>query len=132
MDNKTLEKVREIFAKDKFATENGAVIDEIDKHCATCSLTITERHLNAVGAVMGGVYFMLADFAFAVAVNWEKMSCVSLRSDIAFLGTCKGKKMIAKAVCIKDGKSTVLYRIDITDELSNLVATVTTTGFKKA
>ena len=126
---KTLEEVRKIFEGDRFATENGAVIEEIGDHSATCSLTITASHRNAMGAVMGGAYFMLADFAFAVAANWENMGCVSLRSDISFLGTAKGEKLIAKAVCIRDGKSTVCYRIDVTDDLGNLTATITTTGY---
>ena len=126
---KTLEEVRKIFEGDRFATENGAVIEEIGDHSATCSLMITDSHRNAMGAVMGGAYFMLADFAFAVAANWENMGCVSLRSDISFLGTAKGEKLIAKAVCIKEGKSTVCYRIDVTDDLGNLTATITTTGY---
>lgn len=126
---KTLEEVRKIFEGDRFATENGAVIEEIGDHSATVSLVITDSHRNAMGAVMGGTYFMLADFAFAVAANWEKMGCVSLRSDISFLGAAKGKKLIAKAVCIKDGKTTACYRVDVTDELGNLAATVTATGY---
>ena len=130
MENeKTLQEVRKIFEGDRFATENGAVIEEIGDHSATCSLEIKDSHRNAMGAVMGGTYFMLADFAFAVAANHEKLGCVSLRSDISFLGTAKGKKLIAKAVCIKDGKSTAYYRIDVTDDLGNLTATVTTTGY---
>ena len=126
---KTLEEVRKIFEGDRFATENGAVIEEIGYHSATCSLIITDSHRNAMGAVMGGTYFMLADFAFAVAANWEHMGCVSLRSDISFLGSAKGKKLIAKAVCIKEGKSTSCYRVDVTDDLGNLTATITTTGY---
>ena len=126
---KTLEEVRRIFEGDRFATENGAVIEEIADHSATCSLTITDSHRNAMGAVMGGTYFMLADFAFAVAANWERMGCVSLHSDISFLGTAKGKKLIAKAVCVKDGKTTACYRVDITDDLGNLTATATVTGY---
>ena len=125
----TLEKVRKIFEGDRFATENGAVIEEIGRHSATCSLMITDSHRNAMGAVMGGTYFMLADFAFAVAANWEKMGCVSLRSDISFLGAAKGEKLIAKAVCIKDGRTTACYRVDVTDEYGNLTATVTATGY---
>lgn len=130
MENrKTLEEVRKIFADDRFATENGAVIEEIGHRCAVCSLVITDSHRNAMGAVMGGTYFMLADFAFAVAANWEKMGCVSLRSDISFLGSAKGSKLIAKAVCIKDGRTTACYRVDVTDELGTLAATVTATGY---
>jgi len=126
---KTLEEVRKIFEGDRFATENGAVIEEIGDHSATCSLIITDSHRNAMGAVMGGAYFMLADFAFAVAANWDKMGCVSLHSDISFLGSAKGNKLIAKAVCIKNGKTTSCYRIDVTDDQGNLTATVTTTGY---
>ncbi len=130
MENKkTLEEVRTIFEGDRFATENGAIIEEIGDHSAICSLTITNAHRNAMGAVMGGTYFMLADFAFAVAANWEKMGCVSLHSDISFLGTVKGKKLIAKAVCVKEGKTTACYRVDVEDDLGNLTATVTTTGY---
>lgn len=126
---KTLEEVRKIFADDRFATENGAMIEEIGYHSAICSLRITDSHRNAMGAVMGGTYFMLADFAFAVAANWEKMGCVSLHSDISFLGSAKGEKLIAKAVCVKDGRTTACYRIDVTDEFGNLTATVTATGY---
>ena len=126
---KTLEEVRKIFEGDRFATENGAVIEEIGDRSATCSLVITDSHRNAMGAVMGGTYFMLADFAFAVAAHWERMGCVSLHSDISFLGTAKGEKLTAKAVCVKDGRSTSCYRVDVTDDLGNLAATVTVTGY---
>ena len=124
-----MEEVRRIFERDRFATENGAIIEEIGDHSATCSLVITDLHRNAMGAVMGGTYFMLADFAFAVAANWEKMGCVSLRSDISFLGAAKGKKLTAKAVCVKSGKTTACYRVDVTDDLGNLTATMTATGY---
>ena len=127
--NNTLEAVRKIFAGDRFATENGAVIEEIGDHSAICSLVITDSHRNAMGAVMGGTYFMLADFAFAVAANWQSMGCVSLHSDISFLGAAKGEKLIAKAVCVKDGRTTACYRVDVTDEFGNLTAAVMTTGY---
>ena len=125
-----LDEVRRIFEGDRFATENGAVIEEIGDHSATCSLVLTDSHRNAMGAVMGGTYFMLADFAFAVAANWEKMGCVSLRSDISFLGAAKGQKLIAKAECVKDGRTTSCYHVDVTDDLGNLTATMTATGYR--
>ena len=78
---------------------------------------------------MGGTYFMLADFAFAVAANSETMGYVSLHSDISFLGSAKGEKLIAKAICVKDGRSTACYRVDVMDDLGNLTATVTTMGY---
>ena len=128
-NSKTLDEVREIFEGDRFATENGAVIEEIGDRRAVCSLRITPSHRNAMGAVMGGAYFMLADFAFAVAANSEKMGCISLRSDISFLSAAKGERLFAEAICVKDGRSTACYRVNVTDELGNLTATVTVTGY---
>lgn len=126
-----LEKIREIFARDRFATENGAVIEEVREHYARCSVELTERHFNAAGGVMGGVHFMLADFAFAVATNWNGMGVVSLSSTISYLGAVKGKKLIAEAECIKEGRSTVYYRVDVTDDFGNRIAEAGINGFRK-
>ena len=126
---KSLEEIRKQFEGDRFATENGAVIEEVGFNSATCSLKITDSHRNAMGAVMGGVYFMLADFAFAVAANQEKMDCVSLRADISFLDSARGDRLIAKATCVKDGRTTECYRVDVSDGFDRLVATITVTGY---
>ena len=126
-----LEKIREIFARDRFATENGAVIEEVREHYARCSVELTERHFNAAGGVMGGVHFMLADFAFAVATNWNGMGVVSLSSTISYLGAVKGKKLIAEAECIKECRSTVYYRVDVTDDFGNRIAEAGINGFRK-
>lgn len=122
--------IRNQFEKDRFATENGAVIDEVDDHYAKCSLKIEDRHRNAMGAVMGGVYFTLADFALAVASNWQKMGTVSLNSEITYLSAAKGERLTAEAVCVKNGRTTSYYRIDVTDDLGNLTAAVTATAYK--
>ena len=127
----TLEEVRHFFEKDRFATENGMIIDEIGNGYAKCSLTITERHRNAVGAVMGGVPFTLADFAYAVAANHQEPKWVSLSSQITYLGTAKGTRLIAEAVMVKSGRSTNYYQVLVTDELKNPVANVCVTGFSK-
>ena len=129
---KSLEEVRNIFAADRFATENGAVIEEFGQGYAKCSLALDARHRNAAGGVMGGVPFMLADFAFAVAVNHEKMGTVSLSSSISYLGMAKGSTLIAEARCIKDGRSTCFYRVTVSDDTGRVVAEVTINGFHVA
>lgn len=131
LEEKTLEEVRGVFEKDRFATENGAVIEEIGNLYAKCSMQLTQSHKNALGAVMGGASFTLADFAFAVAANWQNPGVVSLSSNITFLGTAKGQSLVAQARCEKDGRTTSYYRIDVQDELGNPVAAVTTTGYRK-
>lgn len=128
---KTIEEIREFFSHDRFATENGAVVEEVGVNYAKCSMKITPSHLNALGNVMGGATFTLADFAFAAATNSAEPGTVSLASNITFYGVAKGDLLIAEAHCVKDGRSTCYYRIDITDNLGTMVAAVTTNGFKK-
>lgn len=128
---KTLNEVRELFEKDRFATESGAVIDEIGERYAKCSLKLSNSHRNALGAVMGGAIFTLADFAFAVAANWQDPGVVSLSANIAYLGTAKGEKLTAQARCVKNGRTTSYYNVNIEDELGNQVAAVAVTGYRK-
>lgn len=132
MDSKTIDSIRKQFEQDRFATENGAQIDECGDGFAVCSLTLADRHKNAMGAVMGGVSFMLADFAFAVAANWRTIKTVSLSANIAFVGTAKGNRLIARATCVKNGRTTAYYQIHVSDEQGNPVAEVTTTGYHVA
>lgn len=127
---KPSEEIVRLFEKDRFATENGAVIEEVDEGYARCGLKIEDRHRNAMGAVMGGVYFTLADFALAVAGNWKEMGHVSLNSEITYLSAARGKYLTAEAVCVKQGRTTGYYRIDVKDELGNLAAAVTATTFR--
>ena len=68
-----LQEAREIFSKDLYATElSGAEIDEIGQDYAKCSMKLTPQHKNAYGGIMGGAIYTLADFAFAVASNYDK------------------------------------------------------------
>ena len=72
---KPSEEIVRFFEKDRFAAETGAVIDEIDDRYARCSLTLEAKHKNALGAVMGGVYFTLADLRLQLlqtgrAIQW--------------------------------------------------------------
>ena len=127
-----LTEVRERFQDDRYAVMSGAQIDEVGEGYAKCSLKIESMHLNAVGTVMGGVMFTLADFAFAVAANWnQEKPRVSLSSSISFLGVPKGEYLIAKANVKKDGRTTCYYEVTVTDEQEHIVASVTINGFKK-
>ena len=56
---------------------------------------------------------------------------MSLNSSIAYLGAAKGDSLTAEAVCVKNGRTTSYYRIEVKDELGNLAAAVDTVGYKK-
>ena len=69
---RTLEEVREFFKNDVYASgTTGIEIEDARPGYAKVTLKIDERHINAVDRVMGAVYYTMADFAFAVATNYE-------------------------------------------------------------
>jgi len=126
---KDIEEIREFFKNDRFATENDMVIDSVTEDSTTCSLKIAGKHKNAVGNVMGGVYFTLADFTFAVCVNHEEPGIVSLSSTINFHASARGERIICTARKVKHGRKTCCYEMTLKDEKDNLLATVLTTGY---
>ena len=127
-----------IFANDIFATEaTGIHIDYVDDNTTVCSLQLDNRHLNAIGSVMGGVIFTLADFAFAIAANSsilaeqkESLQWVSSSSTIHFLSSPKGHSLIATTTRIKQGRTQALFQVSITDSYNRQIALVSTTGTK--
>ena len=128
-DKETLERVREFFESDRYAMDTGAFIEEIDDHYAKCSLVINDRHRNAMGGVMGGVYFTLADFTFAVASNWQKAGIVGLNCDVSYIGVPKSDKLIAEARLVKESKHISTYNVEIKDSLGNITTIVQCLGF---
>ena len=127
-----LKKIREFFSGDRYATKlTGAVIEEAEKNYCRCSLVLGDDHKNAMGGVMGGVMFTLADLAFAVSSNLDSPPTVGVSCSIVYLGIAKGKKLIATSRCLHDGRNTCSYLVDIKDELDNPVASVQCLGYRK-
>lgn len=126
-----LKEIQEKFSHDKFAALIGATIKRVADGYAMCTLPVTENLYNAVGGIMGGVYFTLIDFTFAVASNWNKPATVSLSSSISFLAPAKGTELIAEAKCVKEGKNTCYYLIDIYDNTGAHLTSATMNGYIK-
>lgn len=118
------------FEGDRFATENGMVIDEMDESLSVCSMMLTDSHKNANGGIMGGVIYTLADFAFAVLANNIHKPTVAQQVSMNFLSSPKGKKLIASASCRKNGKTSTIINVDVKDESGRDVALFIGTGFK--
>ena len=126
----SLEEAQEYFENDRFATEAGMTLDAFTGDGAVCSMEISRHHQNANGGVMGGAIFTLGDLAFAAACNNRHRPTVAQQVSINYLGQPKGTKLIARAQCKKDGKTTCVYNVDITDETGRAVAQFTGTGYK--
>lgn len=131
-----LEAVRKFFKGDKYATEiSGIVIEKAEKGHSLVSLEPDGRHLNAVGGLMGAVYYTLADFAFAVAENCVLDSdtvTVTQTAQINFLRPWNGGKVTCTADIVKDGRSICLYEIKVFDKDNNELALIIVNGFKTA
>ena len=125
-----LEEARAFFRGDVFATEAGCVIDEVAENFARCSLTLTPRHRNAVGQVMGGVSFTLADFALAVACNVGEDPTVSVSNTIEFLSSTKADTLIAMANTEKSGRHLGFYTVDVVDSAGKHIARMSATCYR--
>ena len=127
-----LERARREFAGDIFATQTtGIVIEAAGRDYARCSMEPGPQHMNAAGVVMGGAIFTLADFTFAVAANSEAMNTVSLTSSITYLSAAKGGRLTAEANCVRSGRTTCHFVVTVTDSGGRVIASVSTTGFRK-
>ena len=121
---------KDFFKNDLYATEQtGIEIVAAEPGYAKCSLKIEDRHKNANGHVMGGVFFTMADYAFAIAANLELFPTVTQTAQIVFLSSPKGSTLYAETEKIRSGKKTCFYKIMITDDTGADIAYITTTGF---
>ena len=128
----TFEEAKVFFEKDRFATKAaGIVLEELDESHCLCTMKITPDHLNAVGSVMGGALFTLADFGFAAASNFCHPVTVTLSSQIQYLSAAKGTFLTAITRPVKEGRHACFYETIITDELGTKVAIVNATGYRK-
>ena len=126
----SIEEARTFFMNDRFAAVNGMEIDALYDGGCVCSMEIRDDHRNAVGGVMGGVIFTLADFAFAVSSNNDHNPTVALQANINYFSSSKGTRLIAKSDCVKKGKTTSVFHITVTDDLGKDIALLIATGYK--
>ena len=93
-------------------------------------MELADVHRNAMGNVMGGAIFTLADFALAIACNIGEEPTVSVDSSISFLRSTKGAKLTATAVCDKPGRHLGFYTILVEDDLGKAIAKMTATCYR--
>lgn len=128
-DKEKIDELVEFFKGDKFATNAGCEILEVDEGYCKAKMTATDGHRNGYGGIMGGAIFTLADFAFAVACNAAGVKTLGLGSNISFVGNTKKDVLYATATCLKDGKSTCTYMVEVLDDEGRKIAYSQMTGF---
>lgn len=126
-----LEEARKFFANDRYATEaTGIVIEEVGSHYAKCSLKIDDRHKNAVGHVMGGVVYTMADLTFAISTNFRaERPTVTNVAQISYMNSPEGDTLYSQSKLLRDGKHICFYEIRIWDSTGKDIAVVSINGF---
>ena len=126
----SLEELQETYRNDRFATQAAhcRIVEATADH-VVCEMPIEDVHLNAHNAVMGGATFTLADFVLAVMSNIVNPPSVTLTSEIRYLGTAKGTKLVATGHIDKSGRRTGFFTVDVTDDLGTKIAKVSSTTF---
>ena len=126
----SIEEARAYFVGDRFAVNAGVTIEELGDNTAVCAMSITPDHLNAENGVMGGAIFTLIDLAFAAAANNAHRPTVAQQVSMNFLSGSRGHRLTASARCRKDGRSSCVYQVDVSDDLGRDIAQAVVTGFK--
>ena len=130
-DNPTRQQIEDVFKNDRFATEAaGCRVVEGSRGRAVCEMELADVHRNAMGNVMGGAIFTLADFALAIASNVGEEPTVSVDHTVSFMRSTKGTLLTATAVCDKPGRHLAFYTVVVEDDLGKQIARMTATCYR--
>ena len=124
---KDLEKM---LSNDRFASLAGITLDETGEGRAAASVILNENHYNGVGTVQGGLYFTLADYAFAAASNSRGKVAVAVKCDISFIRPASPGKLTATAEEVSCGRTISNYCVKIHDSTGALVAVFNGTAYR--
>ena len=104
--------LKEYFAGDHFASNAGMEITLLEEGHAIVEMTVDDRHLNGAQFCQGGVFFTLADLAFACATNSHGIPTVTAHE-------------------IFDHKALPFAEVRVTDGDGMLLAVLTASGYRK-
>ncbi len=117
---------------DRFAASCDIKLVEIREGYARAEVEVTQRHLNAAGVCQGGVYFTLADLAFAAVVNSHGPVTLGIQNNITFIKSAKeGDKIIAEATEVVNHHKLPFCEIRITNQKEELLCVVTGSAYRK-
>jgi acyl-CoA thioesterase len=123
--------LKEFFLGDRFAVNAGVELMEVRPGYAKCRMLVTPEHLNGGGVCQGGALFTLADLAFAAAVNSHLTLTFSTTANITFLRSVASGYVYAEATETFNHPRLPFAEVRITDEDGQLVAILTSSGYRK-
>ena len=125
------EVVMQMLAEDKMSNWLGIEIDALGPGFCRLRFTVRDEMLNGFGILHGGVIFSAADSAFAFACNTHGRLSVALDVHINFVTAGQvGDTLMVDASEVHLGHKTGIYRVLVTKENGDLVATFTGTAYR--
>lgn len=121
--------LKEFFTADKYVALSGIEIDEVTDDYAQVSADILPCHLNAGGAVQGGMLFTAADFAFAVLCNDKHPVTVTQNANITYIHAARTTRITARAVEITRTGHNCVAEVTVKDAEGNIVCVCVMNGF---
>ena len=128
---KIMEKYKEFFKADRFASNAGVELLEVRPGFAKARMQVTEEHLNAGGVCQGGALFTLADLAFAAVANSRDQLTLSINANITFIRSVKEGYVYAEAIEVFNHHRIPFIEVRLTDDVGELVAVMTSSGYRK-
>ena len=126
-----METLKRCLERDQFATYANIELLSVSPGAARAKMTLDQRHLNGLGAVMGGAIFTLADFAFAAACNSHGTVAVAINVSISFLKPAKIGTLWAEARELSKSFKIGSYTVEVKDDEGALVAVFQGMAYRK-
>ncbi|HEX5150511.1 MAG TPA: hydroxyphenylacetyl-CoA thioesterase PaaI [Parafilimonas sp.] len=123
--------VKHMLLTDAFSQWLGIDVMEIKEGYSKIKMKVREEMMNGLNVVHGGIAFSFADSAFAFACNSRNNLSLALETSISFLKPVFiDDELTAEAKEIRNGKSTGVYMVDITNQHDQLIALFKGTCFR--
>lgn len=121
---------KELNETEGFTKYNNFNFIELTKDDIKVEVELTDVSMNPYNMAHGGLTFSLADTAMGLLVRSHTgIPAITINSQIDFLKPGTGKKLIATAKIIKDGKKVLVAKSEVKNDEGKLIATATGTYY---
>ena len=129
MSDERLEKLRRYFESDRFVSHSDIEIAEVGDDYAVTAADVLPCHLNAEGAVQGGMIYTLADFAFAVLTNSLHPTTVTQCAHVSYIRAARTARITATARETERAGHNCIVEVIVRDDAGKTVCVCNFNGF---
>jgi len=116
---------------DKFAKSIGAQLTEVREGYAKAVLTVSENHLNGANVCQGGVFYTLADLAFAAVANSRKAVTLGISNTLTLMKSARlGDTLVAECHEVLDHHRLPYCDMRITNQNGEILAAMTGLAYR--